>query len=63
VVSDDSELTPAPMAMENFRQANRRVASVEACQASAESPDAERDRSKSALVVNATWMTQAAKEK
>jgi hypothetical protein len=39
--------------MENFRQANRRVANVEACKASAESPDAETRRSKAATVVNA----------
>jgi hypothetical protein len=39
--------------MEDFPQANRKVANVAAYQASAESPDAESRRSKAATVINA----------
>jgi hypothetical protein len=39
--------------LENFRQANRRIATVEACQASLESPDADTKRKQAATVVNA----------
>ena len=39
--------------LQNFRQANRRVANVAACQASAESTDAESKRSKAASILNA----------
>jgi hypothetical protein len=42
--------------MEEFRQSNRRIANVAACQASAESPEAETKRSKAAVVVNALAM-------
>jgi hypothetical protein len=36
--------------MEDFRQANRRVANVPACEASAAAETAERDRQKSAII-------------
>jgi hypothetical protein len=39
--------------LENFRQANRRVANLAGCQESVESPDAERDRQKAASILNA----------
>jgi hypothetical protein len=39
--------------LENFLQANRRVASLAACQTSAESPDAEIKRSVAAAILNA----------
>jgi hypothetical protein len=44
--------------MENFRQANRKVATVEACAAAAESPDAERRRNKAAVIVNAAVLVK-----
>jgi len=43
-------------ALENFRAANRHVANVAACQASLESPDAESDRRRAAVVVNAVLL-------
>jgi hypothetical protein len=39
--------------LENFRQANRSVANLEACQESVESPDAESKRSIAAAILNA----------
>jgi hypothetical protein len=42
--------------LENFRQANRRVASVEACRESELAADAENRRSKAELCVNAMVM-------
>jgi hypothetical protein len=39
--------------IQNFRQANRRVATVEACAASAVAETADQDRKKAAVVVNA----------
>jgi hypothetical protein len=42
--------------LEDFRQANRKIANVVACHASAESPDAETRRSKAATVINVAAM-------
>jgi hypothetical protein len=48
--------------MENFRQANRKVATVEACAAAAESPDAANRRKQAAKVVNALVMLRLTAE-
>jgi hypothetical protein len=45
-------------ALENHRAANRHVATVEACAAAAESPDAERRRNKAAVIVNAAVLVK-----
>ena len=50
---DSAAICMVTTTLEDFRQANRRVANVAACQASAESPDAESKRSKAAVIVNA----------
>jgi hypothetical protein len=39
--------------IQNFRQANRRVANIEACAASAVAKTADQDRKKAGVVVNA----------
>jgi hypothetical protein len=43
-------------ALETYRQANRRVANVEACEASAVAETAERDREKAAVIVNTMFL-------
>jgi hypothetical protein len=48
--------------LEDFRQANRRLANVVACQTTAESPDAETKRSNAAMVVNALVMLRLTAE-
>jgi hypothetical protein len=48
--------------LEDFRQANRRLANVVACQAAVESSDAEVRRSKAATVVNAAAMLRLTAE-
>jgi hypothetical protein len=48
--------------MEDFRQANRRVANVVACHASAEAPDAESKSSRAATVVNSAAMLRLTAE-
>jgi hypothetical protein len=43
-------------ALESYRAANRRVANLEACRQSVESPVAESNRTKAAVVVNAVLL-------
>ena len=52
----DWECMVATNTLEDFRQANRRVASVAACKTSTESPDAEVKRSNAATVINVAAM-------